>query len=113
MHNIDANYVGKDGLFLVCEQNSKLIGVAGARRKTELALELTRIAVAKEHRKSGIARQFLSTIFSFAAAQEYKQVVLEPRMCNYFPDSQNFWKHIGFVSSTDKNGLDIWIYTIA
>ncbi len=74
LRNIDANYMGRDGIFLVADEEGHVLAVAGARRRDEETLEITRLAVGKKHRGGGIATRMLEIIEKFAGDFEYRRI---------------------------------------
>ncbi len=76
LRNIDANYFGHEGLFLVAEDEGKIVGVAGAKRKTDLTLELKRL-IAKPGDKfipADLLGELLSVIVEFAPRLLYERI---------------------------------------
>ena len=76
LRNIDGNYMGRDGIFLVAEEEGRLLGLAGARRRDEETLELRHLVVAPAHRGKGIASRMLAIVAKFAGDLEYKTVAM-------------------------------------
>ena len=74
LRNMEANYFGKEGLFLVAEDNDKIIGIAGARKKTEKVLEFKRLMVADGSGHEEIANEMIDVIVRFAPRMLFEQV---------------------------------------
>lgn len=66
LRNIEANYFGNEGLFLIAEEEGKIIGFAGARKKSDETLSVDRFYIEDMHKKSGIDFQFMQVIIPFA-----------------------------------------------
>lgn len=75
LKNVEANYFGKDGVFLLAEEEQKIIGVAGANMIDDDLCALSRIYVAKDWRRKGIGRQMLNIVVAIAKRFEYKKIV--------------------------------------
>lgn len=74
LKNIEWSYFGKDGIFLVAEADKKIVGFAGARKKSDTELELSRLYVAEDWRRRGMGRNFLALILDFAANLDYLSI---------------------------------------
>lgn len=74
LRNMEANYFGKEGLFLVAEDNDKIIGIAGARKKTEKVLEFKRLMVADGSGHEDIANEMIDVIVRFAPRMLFEQI---------------------------------------
>jgi predicted N-acetyltransferase YhbS len=110
LKNIEANYFGHDGVFLIAEEEGKLIGIAGARRSNDCVLELVRMAVDKDWRGKGIARQLISTVLSFANDLGYKQIVVEP--ARQYRGGMDFLMRFGFTSDVSEDAQKPWYYRV-
>lgn len=67
--NVEANYFGKEGLFVVVEEERTIVGIAGARRKSDLVLELRRL-IANED----AVEEIIDVITSFAPRLLYERI---------------------------------------
>ncbi len=74
LRNMEANYFGKEGLFLVAEDNDKIIGIAGARKKTEKVLEFKRLMVSDDERADQILNEMIDVIVQFAPRMLFEQI---------------------------------------
>lgn len=74
LRNMEANYFGKEGLFLVAEDNDKIIGIAGARKKTDKVLEFKRLMVADGSGHEDIANEMIDVIVRFAPRMLFEQI---------------------------------------
>lgn len=75
LKNVEANYFGKDGVFLLAEEEQKVIGIAGAHMVSDDLCALRRIYVAKGWRRKGIGRQMLNIVVAIAKRFQYKKIV--------------------------------------
>jgi putative acetyltransferase len=76
LKNVEANYFGKDGAFLVAEHEQKIVGVAAANMIDESTCALRRIYIAKDFRRKGIAAEMLSIIVSILRRLDYKTLIV-------------------------------------
>ncbi len=74
LRNIEANYFGNEGLFLLAEEESKLIGIAGARKKNEDTISIDRFYIDDAYKRKGIDQQFMQVIVPFAERMFYKRL---------------------------------------
>lgn len=72
LRNIDANYFGRHGLFLVVEDDGELKGFAGAKEKTEEVLEITRFQAPGGETES--QDEMLKVIVNFAPRLLYHSI---------------------------------------
>lgn len=110
LKNIEANYFARDGVFLVAEEEGKLVGIAGARRSEENVLELVRMAVTKDWRGKGCARNLISTVLSFARDLGYERIIVEP--ARQYPGGTDFLMRFGFTSDTAEDAQQPWFYKL-
>ena len=80
--------------YLVAEEENRLVGHAVASLAGEIA-ELQRIAVAADHRRSGVASALLDEVLALATAGGADRVLLEVREDN--ADALGFYAARGFV----------------
>jgi putative acetyltransferase len=76
LKNVEANYFGKDGAFLVAEHEQKIVGVAAANMIDENTCALRRIYVAKDFRRKGLASEMLSGVISILRRLDYKKLIV-------------------------------------
>jgi N-acetylglutamate synthase-like GNAT family acetyltransferase len=76
LRNIEANYFGKEGLFLVAEDEGTIVGIAGARKKTETVLELKRllVPVSDQFENKEVLDELLRVIVEFAPRMLYENI---------------------------------------
>lgn len=99
LRNIEANYFGKEGLFLVAEEEGKISGIAGARKKSETVLELRRLMIEKEKSSSEIVQQLMQVIVGFAPRLLYERIDTE-----LMPTSQEHDTVLQSVGFAQLNG---------
>ncbi len=75
LRNLDLNYFGRDGIFVVAENEGKLIALAGARKldSDHEILELKRLVVPGTA-GDAIKERFLSIIKNHAYQMDYKTI---------------------------------------
>jgi N-acetylglutamate synthase-like GNAT family acetyltransferase len=92
LRNLDQNYFGRDGLFVVAEADGKVIAFAGAKRSESdgQILQLTRLNVDEkialtteasattgdDQAADAIKKRFLAIIQNHAYQMDYKKVVI-------------------------------------
>jgi N-acetylglutamate synthase-like GNAT family acetyltransferase len=104
LSNVDANYFWYDGIFLVAEDDGKIVGLVGAKRgKSEQILELLRLTVSLPYRKQGIARSLLESVLYFAGNFDYEQVIMHPSR-QHLDAAKPFAPF-----ARDPRNADIWI----
>lgn len=76
LRNIEANYFGKEGLILVAEHENKIVGLAGARKKTESVLEIKRLigSSSDAFKENEMLDEMLTVIVDFASRLLYESV---------------------------------------
>jgi GNAT superfamily N-acetyltransferase len=63
------------GAFWVAEQN-RVVGMVGIEPHGEDAAELRRMAVDRQHRRQGIARELLAAAEAYCSASGYRKIIL-------------------------------------
>jgi N-acetylglutamate synthase-like GNAT family acetyltransferase len=75
LRNMEANYFGKEGLFIVAEDNDKIVGLAGARKKSERVLEFKRLMVSADVQEADeILSEMIDVIVRFAPRMLFEQI---------------------------------------
>lgn len=110
LKNIEGQYFGHNGVFLVAEDERSIVGIAGARRSNDLDLELVRLAVAKSWRGKKIARQLIESVFKFAGDLDYKRILVEP--ARQYPGSDRALMHWGFTSDPSEDAQPVWYFDL-
>lgn len=75
LRNIDAQYFGQEGLLIVVEEDKKILGVAGARRKSEDVLELRRLLLDPILNEGDTAAELIGIVVRFAPRLLYHKIV--------------------------------------
>jgi N-acetylglutamate synthase-like GNAT family acetyltransferase len=76
LKNIEAKYIGQDGICLVAEEEKQIVGFAGASKHDDELLVLRRISLHKDWRHKGIGRQMIKIVMSHAQRMGFKTVEL-------------------------------------
>jgi N-acetylglutamate synthase-like GNAT family acetyltransferase len=81
LKNIEREYIGHDGIYLVVEEENAIVGFAAARSLTEDICEIKRMVIDDKHRGKGLAKQLVKHIVSFARGLDYRylDVIMDPR----------------------------------
>jgi N-acetylglutamate synthase-like GNAT family acetyltransferase len=74
LRNIEANYFGREGLFLVAENEGSIVGLAAARKRSETVLELRRLLVESNLRDDDVVEEMLDVILKFAPRLFYERI---------------------------------------
>jgi predicted N-acetyltransferase YhbS len=110
LKNIEANYFGRDGVFLVAEDDKDIVGIAAARRNPEDELDLERLAVLKNYRGKGIARELIETVRRFARDMGYKRIEVEP--ARQYPGGDKALMKWGFTSDSLEDAQCVWYHEV-
>lgn len=74
LRNIEANYFGSEGIFLVAEEDGKIIGFAGAKKSSDPVISVDRFYVNDAYKRSGIDQKFMQVILPFASRMFYEKI---------------------------------------
>lgn len=74
LRNIEANYFGRDGIFLVAEVDGKIIGFAGAKKIGDTVISIDRFYINDDYKRNGIDQQFMQVILPFAQRMFYEKI---------------------------------------
>jgi len=76
LRNIEANYFGKEGLLLVAEHENKIVGLAGAKKKSESVLEIKRLigSSGSGFDQAEMLSELITVIVEFAPRLLYERV---------------------------------------
>lgn len=74
LRNIEANYFGNEGIFLVAEDDGKLLGFAGAKKECDTTISVDRFYIDDAHKRSGIDKQFMQVIVPFAKRMYFERL---------------------------------------
>ena len=95
LKDIEWNYLGQDGIFLVAEDNRRIVAFAGARKLTDTICDFRRLVVDCRWRKLGIGRQLIEIVRSFARRMDYEAI--EASSMNGDPDGTADLLSAGFT----------------
>ncbi len=106
--NMEKEYIGHDGTYLVAEDESKIVGVAAARKKTDTICELNLLCVTTEWRRMGLGKQLLQKILSFAKGLDYDALQVNAEVVG--TEAAGFLMHSGFqlVEAESDDARQIW-----
>jgi len=76
LKNIERRYFGKDGIFLVVEEEKQIVGLGGALREDGDKFVLKRICLEKPWRRKGIGRQMMKIVLTHAQLLGFESVEL-------------------------------------
>lgn len=101
LRNVEANYFGKEGLFLVAENEGAIVGIAGARKKSESDLEIKRFLVAdnESYSASEVRADLLKVIVEFAPRMLYSKIELSMETA----DEKQLFIENGFAASDSQS----------
>ncbi len=85
LRNIEANYFGKEGLFLVGEEDSAIVAIAAARKKSDSVLELRRLFAADKFSPE-VVPEMLRIVSGFAPRLLYSQIDIDIFPGKHRPD---------------------------
>jgi N-acetylglutamate synthase-like GNAT family acetyltransferase len=108
MTNMEQAYIGNDGTFMVAEEDQKIVGAVGALKKSEDILEFKFLAVHSDWRRTGLGKQLLDHVLSFAKQMEYKAVQVDREVCASEPSG--FLLSSGFKCVEDEES-EVWRIT--
>jgi len=113
--NIERKYFGRDGIFLVVEEEKQIVGFAGALKQDEDHFLLKRICLEKPWRRKGIGRQLIKIVLSHAQLLGFNSVALgdnpfqpaHAKSALVSPDDAGkFFAACGFPKSDNKTSAD-------
>jgi N-acetylglutamate synthase-like GNAT family acetyltransferase len=104
LKNIEQNFFGKDGIFIVADEEKEVVGFACANRLDENAACLRSICVSSSFRHKGIAREMIKIVLSHEERMGFKNLRLgtNPFVTTANATTQdqhleNFFASCGFV----------------
>jgi N-acetylglutamate synthase-like GNAT family acetyltransferase len=105
--NMEREYIGHDGTYLVAEDDRKIVGVAAAKKKTEAVCELNLLCVTTEWRRMGLGKQMLQKILSFAKGLDYDALQVDAEVVG--TEAAGFLMHSGFkLLDSSEDDKKIW-----
>jgi len=106
MDNIEKNYFGNGGIFLVLEDEAEIIGTGAIRQLQDKICELKRLWLLTEYHHKGLGYRMLQELLAVARGMGYERIRLETD-----PEVQiravDFYKRNGFYeiqSYSDHTG---------
>lgn len=75
LNDIVASYA--DGLFLVALQDGRIVGTGALMPRSEYCVEIMRMSVSAELRRSGLGRAILQRLCDEAKAMGFQKIILE------------------------------------
>ncbi|MDR3617470.1 MAG: GNAT family N-acetyltransferase [Candidatus Obscuribacterales bacterium] len=110
LKNIEAEYFGNDGIFLVIEEESNIIAFAAARRLNDEICEVRRVFVNKAWRKQGLMLKLFHQIIAFAKRMDYRYLdaITDPR----FPVSRSLFDELGFQNMSLALDIEVYRYNL-
>lgn len=109
LKNIEGEYFGNDGIFVVIEEDSEIIAFAAARRLNDEICEVRRVFVHKAWRKQGLMLKLFHQIIAFAKRMEYRYLdaITDPR----FPVSRSLFDELGFQNMSQSD-VEVYRYNL-
>ena len=106
--DIAASYSGGAGAFFVAELDGKVVGTTGLIVAGQVG-RLVRVAVARDHRRAGMASALLKRVTDFAARSGVAELVAytQPE----WPDATAFYRSHGFTPH-GRDEIDIHLRRI-
>jgi N-acetylglutamate synthase-like GNAT family acetyltransferase len=102
LKNIEKEYIGNDGIYLVVEEDNAIVGFAAARKLNDDICEIRRMIIGENHRGRGLGKELVKHIVSFARGMDYRylDVIMDPR----FPIGKKLMDDLDFhtVSKSDS-----------
>lgn len=102
LRNIEGNYFGRDGIFLVASVEKDIVAIAGGRRldgKGDDVFHIKRLFVEPKYRRQHVASQMVSIISRHAGILGFKRI--EVKLPDHLiDDAESFLKRIGFKLDT-------------
>ncbi|MBI5034490.1 MAG: GNAT family N-acetyltransferase [Chloroflexi bacterium] len=109
IEDFQARYFDNGGLFLVVEDDGRMIGMGAVRKIDDDACELRRIWLLPEYHGRGIGYRVVQMLFDFARAAGYKTVRLETD--NRQARAIKFYERLGFyrIAPFDETDHDVFM----
>ncbi len=108
--NMEREYIGQDGTYLVAEDDRKIVGMAAAKKKSDTVCELALLCVTSKWRRMGLGKQMLMKIVSFAKELDYDALQVDAAVVG--TEAAGFLMHSGFrLADADDLGRRVWRIT--
>ena len=106
--NMEREYIGNDGTYLVAEDDGKIVGVAAAKKKSDTLCEVALLCVTSEWRRMGLGKQMLEQVVRFARGMDYDALQVDAAVVG--TEAAGFLMHSGFRLMDAEEGSDrrVW-----
>jgi putative acetyltransferase len=95
LDNIEKNYFGNGGIFLVLEDEAEIIGTGAIRQLQDKICELKRLWLLTEYHHKGLGYRMLQELLTVAREMGYERIRLETDAV-FQKRAVKFYKQIGF-----------------
>jgi putative acetyltransferase len=95
LDDIQKNYVGRNGIFLVITDNDRLIGMGAIRRLEDKVCELRRLWLLMEYQGQGLGYRLMMQLLRYAREMGYEKMRLETAPV-YLKRATAFYRRLGF-----------------
>lgn len=86
LRNIEANYFGREGLFLLGEEDNSIIAIAAARKQSDTVLVLRRLLALEQPTANEVVSEMLRVVLGFAPRLLYEKIDCEIFPIRHRPD---------------------------
>lgn len=105
--NMEREYIGQDGTFLVAEDERKIVGIAAAKKKSDTVCELSLLCIESEWRRRGLGKQLLQQLVNFAKGMDYEALQVNAEVVG--TEAAGFLMHSGFaLIDSDDDADKLW-----
>ena len=105
LEDIQKNYFGNGGTFLVTCDNNRVIGTGAIRYLEEGVCELKRLWLLTEYHGQGLGYRMMQELFHIAREKEYKMMRLETDLA-FQTRAVEFYRRLGFYEIPRYEGDD-------
>lgn len=109
--NMEREYIGNDGTYLVAEDDRKIVAVAAAKKKSDSVCELALLCVTSDWRRMGLGKQMLQQILSFAKSMDYEALQVDAAVVG--TEAAGFLMHSGFKLQDAEETSDRRLWRIS
>ncbi|MBS2002219.1 MAG: GNAT family N-acetyltransferase [Cyanobacteria bacterium SZAS LIN-5] len=106
--NMEREYIGNDGTYLVAEDDRKIVGVAAAKKKSDTLCEVALLCVTSEWRRMGLGKQMLEQVVRFARGMDYDALQVDAAVVG--TEAAGFLMHSGFrlMDAEESSDRRVW-----
>ncbi|RTL40141.1 MAG: N-acetyltransferase [Candidatus Melainabacteria bacterium] len=110
--NMEREYIGNDGTYLVAEDDRKIVGVAAAKKKSDTLCEVALLCVTSEWRRMGLGKQMLEQVVRFARGMDYDALQVDAAVVG--TEAAGFLMHTGFrlMDAEESSDRRVWRMTL-